>query len=140
MNRRHFLLSTAAAGLAATVLPGTAFASETLDYAPGLIEKELSAGKTVFVDYAASWCGTCARQERVINALRGANPAYDQAMVFVRVDWDDYRQHEVTTSRKIPRRSTLLVLKGNQELGRVVAGTSEAQIKSLMDTGLQAGS
>lgn len=140
MNRRHFLLSSLAAGLGATFLSSHSFAATTLDYAPGLIEKHLAAGKTVFVDYAASWCGTCARQERVINALRDANPTYDQAMVFVRVDWDDYRQHEVTTSRKIPRRSTLLVLKGNQELGRIVAGTSEAQIKALMDTGLEAGS
>lgn len=140
MNRRHFLASAAGAALATALIPAPAAASGTLDYSPGLIQKQLTAGKTVFVDYAASWCGTCARQERVINALREANPAYDRAIVFVRVDWDDYKRHEVTTSRKIPRRSTLLVLKGNQELGRVVAGTSEKQIKALLDTGLQAGS
>lgn len=140
MNRRQFLLSTASASLAATLLPSAATAGTTVDYAPGLIEKQLAAGKIVFVDYAASWCGTCARQERVINALRNANPAYDQAMVFVRVDWDTYKGHIVTTSRKIPRRSTLLVLKGDAELGRIVAGTGEAQIKALLDTGLEASS
>ncbi|WP_420334007.1 thioredoxin family protein [Roseibium sp.] len=140
MNRRRFLVTTAGAALTATLLPTTAFANGMVDYAPGLIQKHLAAGKTVFVDYAASWCSTCARQERVISALRAANPAYDQTMVFVRVDWDAYGGHEVTTSRKIPRRSTLLVLKGDQELGRIVAGTSEQQIKALLDTGLQAGS
>ena len=140
MNRRQFLASTAGAALAATFHSTSAFAATMIEYAPGVIEKHLAEGKTVFVDYAASWCGTCARQERVINALRQSNPAYDQAMVFVRVDWDNFRQHDVTTSRRIPRRSTLLVLKGDQELGRIVAGTSEAQIKSLLDTGLQAGS
>ncbi|WP_306144159.1 thioredoxin family protein [Roseibium sp. MMSF_3412] len=140
MNRRRFLVTTAGAALTASLLPATAFANGMVDYAPGLIQKHLAAGKTVFVDYAASWCSTCARQERVINALRQANPAYDDAIVFVRVDWDAYGRHEVTTSRKIPRRSTLLVLKGDQELGRIVAGTSEQQIKALLDTGLQAGS
>ncbi len=140
MNRRHFLASAAGAVLSTALIPATAVAGGTVDYSPGLIQKHLAAGKTVFVDYAASWCGTCARQERVINALRQSNPAYDRAIVFVRVDWDDYKHHEVTTSRKIPRRSTLLVLKGNRELGRVVAGTSEKQIKALLDTGLQAGS
>ncbi|MBG6208547.1 thiol-disulfide isomerase/thioredoxin [Labrenzia sp. EL_126] len=140
MNRRRFLATTAGAALTAVMLPATARAGGTLDYSPGLIQKHLADGKTVFVDYAASWCGTCARQERVINALRSENPAYDQALVFVRVDWDDYSSHEVTKSRKIPRRSTLIVLKGDQELGRVVAGTSEKQIKSLLDVGLQAGS
>lgn len=140
MNRRSFLTTAASAAFASLLLPATALAGGTLDYSPGLIQKHLADGKTVFVDYAASWCGTCARQERVINALRQANPAYDQALVFVRVDWDDYSRHDVTTSRKIPRRSTLIVLKGDQELGRVVAGTSEQQIKSLLDVGLQAGS
>ena len=72
----------------------------------------------------------------VKNALRAENPTYDQAMTFVRVDWDDFRKHDVTKSRSIPRRSTLLVLRGDEELGRLVAGTSESQIKALMDLGL----
>lgn len=140
MNRRTFLGASAGTLLSLGLLTTSAFANGMVAYKPGLIAEHLAAGKTVFVDYAASWCGTCARQERVISALRQANPGYDQNMVFIRVDWDDYSRHEVTTSRKIPRRSTLLVLKGNKELGRIVAGTSEAQIKALMDQGLQAGS
>ncbi len=132
MIRRSFL------GLALTLAAFPALAAETLTYKPGLIDKALARGQTVFVDYAADWCSTCARQERVIAALRAENPAYNRAMVFVRVDWDDYRNHAVTTSRNIPRRSTLLVLRGNQELGRIVAGTSTNAIKGLMDKGLAA--
>ncbi|MEM1288089.1 MAG: thioredoxin family protein [Pseudomonadota bacterium] len=131
MNRRAFLLGAAAVGLA----PLAAQASFT-DYTPGAIQSALAAGNTVFVDYSARWCTTCARQESVINALRQQNPAYDSAMTFIKVDWDTYRTHEVTTSRNIPRRSTLLVLKGDRELGRLVAGTSEARIKALLDAGL----
>ena len=133
MNRRTFI----AASSAALVLPvmGRA-ATGFVDYTPGLIETELAAGKTVLVDYAAVWCSTCKRQERVINALRAENPAYDTAMTFVRVDWDDFRRHEVTTSRQVPRRSTLLLLRGDAELGRIVAGTSESQIKGLLDRAL----
>jgi len=140
MNRRMFLGLAAGTALSTGFFPASALANGMVDYTPGLIDKHLAAGKTVFVDYAASWCSTCARQERVISALRAANPAYDQSMVFVRVDWDAYSGHEVTTSRRIPRRSTLLVLKGDKELGRIVAGTGEGQIKALLDTGLQAGS
>ena len=132
MNRRT-LLTTA---MAATVLPATAFAMQTKNYKPGLIQSELQKGRTVFVDFAADWCSTCARQERVINALRQENPAYDKAMTFVRVDWDDFSKHDVVKSRGVPRRSTLLVLKGDKELGRLVAGTSQADIKALMDRGL----
>lgn len=137
VNRR--LILTSALALAATPLlaPLTAKASEDfVEYTPGVIEAALAEGRTVFVDYSATWCGTCRRQERVVNNLRATNPAYDEAMTFVRVDWDTYRTHEVAVRRSIPRRSTLLVLRGNQELGRVVAGTSAIDIRQLMDRGL----
>ena len=133
MKRRTFIAATAAALLAAPAFAGGA----TVDYTPGLIKNALAEGKTVFVDFAAKWCSTCARQERVIGALRSANPAYEE-MVFVKVDWDEYSRHEVTKSRNIPRRSTLIVLKGDEEIGRLVAGTSESDIKALMDKGLAA--
>ena len=132
MNRRQFVLSAAA--LAA--LPLAARAGSFTNYTPGAIEAALKSGETVFVDFAAKWCSTCARQERVIGALRAENPAYDAAMTFVKVDWDTYQSHSVVTSRNIPRRSTLLLLRGDRELGRIVAGTSQSDIKRLMDLGL----
>lgn len=132
MNRRSFLASAAALAL----IPAAARAAQTIPYAPGVIENALADGKTVFVEFAAKWCSTCRRQERAITALRAEDPAYDAAMVFVKVDWDEYRSHEVTVSRKVPRRSTLLVLRGEEELGRLVAVTGTEDIKALMDKGL----
>lgn len=132
MKRRQFIL----AGAACAVAPLPAMAADTVTYTEGVIKQALSEGKTVFVDYTATWCSTCKRQERVINALRAADPKYDAAMTFVKVDWDDFSRAEVTTSRGIPRRSTLIVLRGDEELGRIVAGTSEDAIKALMDSGL----
>ncbi|MEL6964376.1 MAG: thioredoxin family protein, partial [Pseudomonadota bacterium] len=131
MNRRHVLALTTAAviGLA---LPASVKASDTVDYTPGLIQDALADGKTVFVDFAADWCSTCARQERVINELRAENPAYDEHILFVRVDWDDFGREDVSTSRNIPRRSTLLVLRGDDELGRIVAGTGTDEIRALL--------
>ncbi|WP_299694155.1 thioredoxin family protein [uncultured Tateyamaria sp.] len=133
MNRRTFFVAIGAAAISPLALHA---ATGFVDYTPGLIDAELSAGKTLLVDYAAVWCSTCKRQERVINALRAEDSAYDAAMTFVRVDWDDYRRHEVATSRNVPRRSTLILLRGEEELGRIVAGTSESQIKGLLDLAL----
>ena len=133
MNRRHFLITTTALA----VMPIAALAAEEwVNYKPGVIQSLLDEGKAVMVDYSAVWCSTCKAQERVLNDLRDMNPAYNEAMVFVRVDWDNYGRHIVTTSRKIPRRSTLLVLKGSEELGRIVAGTRVSDIETLMDLGL----
>jgi len=142
MNRRHAIVLGSAALIGASLsMPakaGDVKAGETVDYAPGLIQEALANGKTVFVDFAADWCSTCARQERVINALRGENPAYNENIMFVRVDWDEFGRAEVSTSRNIPRRSTLLVLRGEEELGRIVAGTATEEIQALLDTALSA--
>lgn len=135
MKRREFLILSAAA----TAMPLVGYAG-TSDYSPGLVKKELEAGKTVFLDFTATWCTTCAAQGRVIEALKAENPAYEQSISFVDVDWDKYRDAAITKNLKIPRRSTLVVLKGNQELGRIVAGTSRKTIKKLMDVALNAGS
>ena len=133
MHRRTFL----ATSLGLCLSPLAAFAGEGfIDYTPGLINAALKDGRTLLVDYSATWCSTCARQARVINELRAENPDFDAAMQFIKVDWDTYRRHDVTRARGIPRRSTLIVLRGDQELGRIVAGTSEGQIKALLEKGL----
>jgi len=135
VNRRFFIASAAAAlGSPKLLVAGGA---STVEYTPGLIEEKLAAGETVLVDFAAAWCSTCKRQERVISELRTNNPEFDKNISFVKVDWDAYGSHEVATSRKIPRRSTLILLRGEEELGRIVAGTDRDQIKQLLELALQ---
>jgi len=56
-------------------------------------------------------------------------------ITFMTVDWDSYKSHSVTKSRRIPRRSTLVLIKGGKEVGRIVAGTSTGAIKALLDKG-----
>lgn len=134
MHRRDFLVLTAAVTVA---MPFQANA-EVLDYTPGLVDERLEAGETVFLDFKASWCSTCAAQERVIEALRSENPAYDEKITFINVDWDTYKTDALTQWLEIPRRSTLVALKGQDELGRIVAGTAKADIQALMDKALTA--
>lgn len=135
MKRREFLVLGAAASL--VPLAGRA---APLDYTPGLVESLLAEGRVVFVDFKADWCSTCARQERVLDALKAENPAYEEAVSFVNVDWDQYGDGELSRRLNIPRRSTLVVLQGERELGRLVAATGEAEIKALMDIALTAAS
>jgi len=134
MIRRTFLasLSFSALAFAAPAIAAPGFT----DYKPGMVKKALAEGKTVFLDYAADWCGTCRAQERVISNLVKQNPGYKSSMEFIRVDWDDFRNADIRKDYQIPRRSTLVVLRGDKELGRLVAVTSETAIKELMDKGL----
>lgn len=136
MKRRDFLKTTSAFAL----LPVAALAEKAgwTDYRPGLVDEALKQGKTVFLDFHAVWCSTCKAQERVMDALMQENPAFAEQVMFVRVDWDAYSKAAITVDLKIPRRSTLVVLKGDAELGRIVAGTRREDIKALMDTALAA--
>ncbi|WP_425040513.1 thioredoxin family protein [Primorskyibacter sp. S187A] len=138
MDRRTFMI-TASAGAAAMTLPQVASAA-ALDYRPGLLKERLDAGDTVLLDFKASWCGTCRAQGRAIEALKKENAAYGERITFINVDWDTYGSSEMAKRLKIPRRSTLVVMKGDEELGRIVAETRKERIKSLMDTALNAAS
>jgi thioredoxin 1 len=133
MNRRTFLTMTTALAL---VAPFAARAAA--DYTPELLAAELAAGKTVFLDFKASWCPTCKAQGRVIEALKAENPAYEANISFLNADWDTWGEAQIVTDMNIPRRSTLVVLRGDKELGRIVAGTARDEIKALMDLALQA--
>ena len=133
MNRRKFLISATAV----TGLPTVAFAMP-LEYAEGLVAERLLAGETVFLDFKASWCSTCRAQERVIKALKADNPSYEEQITFIDIDWDLHGKSDLVRRLKIPRRSTLVVLKGDEELGRIVAGTGRGKIRELMDTALSA--
>ncbi len=131
MNRRTLLAAAAAFALA----PFAASAN-MIDYAPGEAEQAINAGDTVLLDFAADWCSTCRSQERTINALIDANPAYGEAITIYRVDWDDYGRGDLVNQLNVPRRSTLVMFRGGAEVGRIVAGTREAEIRALLDAGL----
>lgn len=134
MNRRFVLMSGAALSLVAA-LPLRA-ETVAIAYRPGLIDEKLAAGETIFVDFKADWCTTCRAQGRQIQALKAENPAYAENITFIDVDWDDWKGSEIVKRFNVPRRSTLIVLRGDQELGRIVANPQREDIKALMDLGL----
>lgn len=133
MNRRELILL----GGASLIVP-TVVLANPMNYRPNLEKELLAEGKTVFMDFKADWCGTCKAQERVLNRLKEENLAYEANIAFVNVDWDIYGRSTLVQKMKIPRRSTLVVLKGKRELGRLVADTKETSIRALMDTALAA--
>ena len=110
---------------------------DMLEYLPGDVKALQAEGKTVFVDFYTTWCGTCKRQERMINEITSENPAYGEKMVFINVDWDVHASSELSKTWNIPRRSTLVVVRGEKELGRLVAVTGKDEIRALMDLGLK---
>lgn len=138
MKRRNFIALGAGWVALAPLAVRAAQVAEPLEYKPGILTDYLRNGATIMLDFSATWCTTCAAQERVLNKLKAENPAYDQNITFIKVDWDTYGRSQFATRMRIPRRSTLVVLKGDDELARIVADTREDKIRALMDTALSA--
>jgi thioredoxin 1 len=134
LSRRRLILGSVAAAAAAwTTRP--AFAAATIPYTAEALTAAKASGKPFILDFFASWCTTCAAQHRVLDKLRSENPAYD-AIPFVQVDWDAEEHGALVRAMHVPRRSTLIVLKGDTELGRIIAETGEDKLAALLKLAL----
>lgn len=115
------------------------FASaESVEYEPGLVSQQQALNRTLFLKFKSDWCGTCQAQERVLAQLAEENPDYSEHILFVSVDWETFGRSEMVQDLNVLRRSTLLALKGDEEIGRLIAGTRVETIKDLLDQALAA--
>ena len=131
----------AGAAAIAVLIVGALFVSapasalSATSYTPAVLAEAQASGKPFLIDFFASWCSTCKAQERVIEGLIEENPAYGEIEI-IRVDWDENERGDLVRDMAIPRRSTLVVMEGTTELGRIVAGTGRDQIAELLDLAL----
>lgn len=132
LSRRRLIFSSVVVLGALVLSPATA---ATIPYTPDALSAAKASGKPFILDFFADWCTTCAAQHRVLDKLRAKNPAY-HAIPFLQVDWDTEEHGPLVRAMHVPRRSTLIVLKGDKELGRIIAETSEDKIAALLKLAL----
>lgn len=83
----------------------------------------------VLIDVAASWCPTCARQKRVLDAYRAARP--NVPLHVLTVDFD--AQKAAVRRFRAPRQSTLLLYRGDEQVWFSVAETRQEAIFAAID-------
>lgn len=131
MFRRDFLLMTAAITLAAPLAHAGAFS-------PDAVKAELAAGKTVLLDFTASWCPSCRAQGRTIKALRAENPAYDKAITFMDVDWDTYGKSALAKTYGVRSRGSLVILRGDKVLVKTDTHSTKDALRAMLDKAVAA--
>ena len=65
-----------------------------------------------------------------MSALIKENPAYE-AVTVMKVDWDVHSGSDTAQELGVRRRSTLVMLSGGEEVGRVVGSTRREDIEAL---------
>lgn len=121
------------AGLAAwTVIRPVSAATSIITYSETALAELAAGNQPYLIDFFATWCSTCAAQEWVLQGLAEASPAY-AAIPIIRVDWDQHSRGDLVRKMGIPRRSTLVLMRGTTELGRLVADTRRDAIAGLLD-------
>ena len=130
MERRAFVLSLPAAMLASPAVSYT-----PLEYAPTTWPDIRDSRDRVILNFRASWSLTCQLKREILETLLAEEPKY-QALTFIDVDWDTFGQSQWTERLNVERRSTLVALKGTDEVARLVNEPYARSVKKFLDAAL----
>lgn len=122
-SRRTFVALALAAPLAAA-LPAIAASK----YSPAVLAEAQKSGKPILVEVTAPWCPTCKAQKAVLNELDKQERFKD----FVKIEVDFDTQKDALKSLKATMQSTLIVYKGDKEMGRLAGETNKGAIEALL--------
>ena len=123
--------SVLAAAFATFLVTGAgvpAVAGEIIPVSMPAYQAAVATGKPLVFYVKADWCPVCAQETPIIKKLM-EDPAFKDYTVLV-VDFDQNKQ--VVQMLKATSQSTIIVNKGNNELGRAIGLTGEAEIKALL--------
>lgn len=100
-------------------------------YTAATLAAAQKADKPTALFFRADWCPTCRAQDKVLQKLK-AEPGLDVTVLEVNYD----NEKDLKRQYKIQTQSTMVVLHGEKERGRLVGDTSEAGIRAALKSAL----
>ena len=88
----------------------------------------MAAGRPVLVDYWAPWCGYCRRIGPALDKLAGQR---SDELVIGKINIDD--EPQLASEEQIEVIPTLILYRGGQALGSIVAPESKAAIEAFIE-------
>ena len=122
------LAAMSAVAILAGSFAGHAAPNDPIDFDQAAFEKAQKQGEPILVDIYASWCNVCQRQMIILDKLR-ATPKYASLVTF-RINYDT--QKDLMRKFNATVQSTLIVYRGETEVGRSVGETQPEWIEDLL--------
>jgi thiol-disulfide isomerase/thioredoxin len=126
INRRHVL--AAAMALFSGMAANAASAGEASSFSQEAFDTARKQGRPILVKVTAPWCPTCKAQKPILSGL-ATDPRFAKMAVF-EVDFDSRK--DVLKELGVQKQSTLIVYKGQTEMGRSTGETDPAAIEALL--------
>jgi len=120
--------------IVSALLVGVASLAHALDIKPYTAEALAAAdkeGQPVALHFHADWCPTCRAQDKVLQSLK-AEKGLDLTILTANYD----TEKDLKRRFKINSQSTLVVLKGQKEVARLVGDTSTDGIRGALKAAL----
>lgn len=114
-------------GFCSHVMAGT-----WMDYNETQFKQSQAKGETIVLDFYAAWCGSCTTQKEVLKELV-TEADFKKLAVFI-VSYDE--SDDLKTKLGVDSQGTLIVYKGDKEVGRGYGIIGKNEIKTLVAKGL----
>jgi len=106
-------------------------AIEFQPYSAAALAAAQKADKPVVLQFRADWCPTCRIQDKVLQTLK-SEPGLDVTVFKVNFD----TEKDLKRQFKVQAQSTMIILRGDRERGRLVGDTTEAGIRTALKSAL----
>jgi thioredoxin 1 len=102
------------------------------EYSDEVFASAQADNKPVLLDFYASWCSTCKKQQPVLKGLSQEDAL--SGIVILTVDYDN--SDELKKRFNVSSQSTLIMFKGEKEVGREIGVTDKDKIRDLIKKAL----